>query len=184
MAKFAAAMGPRRREPGMAEQRCLGPAQGTHFGLAQVRLARHEELIELGRLHMGAGKHGMDLAAVMHLMIDQMRDHMAAQLALHPAFAAIERDNVVERRRVEAADMGDESVVGHRLRPRQVGHRTALRRLTPLPLHVSLAVQRGEVVEIDCEYVVECRGKLAKKLVRGASSSSRESFRMAWCSRW
>ena len=58
---------------------------------------------------------------------------------------------------VEAADVDDEALVGHRLGPGQVGDGPAVRRLVVLPLHVGLAVEGGEVVDVDREDVVQRR---------------------------
>ena len=93
---------------------------------AQVRLARHQELVELRRRDGGAGEHRVRLAAVMHLVGEQVGDDVAAPLALD---RGRRRDRARRRRRAPAAeqavDVGDEALVGRRLRRRQVGRRDA-----------------------------------------------------------
>ena len=128
-----------------------------------MRLARHQELVELRRLDVGAGEHGVRLAAVVHLVLQQVGDDMAAALALDAAVAALEGDDVVERRFVQRADVLDEAGIGGRLGARELGHGRGLRCVAPLPLHVALAVQGGEVVEIDGKDVLERRLQAREK---------------------
>jgi hypothetical protein len=49
------------------------------------------------------------LAAVVHLVLEQVRDDVAAPLALDPAAATVEIDDLVERRRRQRIDVVDES---------------------------------------------------------------------------
>jgi hypothetical protein len=120
-----------------------------------VRLARHQELVELRRPDGGAGEHRVRLAAVVHLVVEQVGDDVHAPLALDAACAAVHRDDVVERSGRERVDVGDEALVGARLLGGERRERNALRRRVPDPLHVGVAVQRREVVEIDGEDVLE-----------------------------
>jgi len=48
-----------------------------------VRLVRAEELVELRRRDAGAREHGVDLPAVMDLMLEQVRQKTREGLVLH-----------------------------------------------------------------------------------------------------
>src|SRR6476619_1953472 len=70
------------RRAGSGEQRRLAPAERTQVVDAKVRFARHQELVELRRAGGGAGEHRVRLAAVGHLVVEQVGDDVGASSAL------------------------------------------------------------------------------------------------------
>lgn len=55
-----------------AKQISLGPAQRRKVFCAQVAFAGHQEIVELRGLQHGSRQHGMDLAPVVHLVVEQV----------------------------------------------------------------------------------------------------------------
>src|SRR5262249_44243703 len=62
-----------RRRDEVAPDRPLVEAQRGKLRGAQRRLAGGEELVELRRGHPGAGQHGVRLAAMVHLVLEQVQ---------------------------------------------------------------------------------------------------------------
>src|SRR5215212_2998780 len=60
----------------------LRPAQLRELRRAQRRLTRREKLIQLGRAYRRAAQHGVGLAAMMHLVLEQMQEQAVHPLAL------------------------------------------------------------------------------------------------------
>src|SRR5262249_24891690 len=88
----------------------LGPAELIEFAGPQRRLSDCEKLVELRRRHPRAGEHGMRLAAMMDLMLEQMHQETIAPFGLHRN-VAIDSHDVVETFRRQRITENDQSLV-------------------------------------------------------------------------
>lgn len=79
-------------------------------------LARHHKLVELRRPDGGAGKHGVRLATVVDLVIEQVGDDVAASIALHLAGATVEFDHRVEVGRRQAGNLLPKHLLSEQLK--------------------------------------------------------------------
>jgi len=62
----------------------------------QRELLTQEELVELRRLHRRSGEHGVDLTAMMDLVLEEVRQHVPGALHLHVILALAEPVNESE----------------------------------------------------------------------------------------
>src|SRR5579872_808512 len=150
-----------------APDRRLGPAQFRELGGAQRRFANREKFVELRRLDTGAAQHGVSLAAVMNVVLEQMHQQAVAALLLHPRAAMDANDLLREVVLAQPVAEGDQAVVDRALRPRQLGHGAARLFIGPGGRTQRAALQRVDIEMIDDEDVVQrCldRGEEARAL--------------------
>src|SRR5581483_3630665 len=150
-----------------APDRRLGPAQLRELGGAQRRFTDREKFVELRRLDTGAAQHGVSLAAMMNVVLEQMHQQAVAALLLHPRAAMDANDLLREVVFAQPVAEGDQAVVDRALRPRQLGHGAARLFIGPGGRTQRAALQRVDIEMIDDEDVVQrCldRGEEARAL--------------------
>jgi hypothetical protein len=76
-----------------------------------VAVEVEEELVELRGRDAGAGQHGMGLAAVVDLVLEEVGEHGVGALGDHALVAAVDRDAAVEVGGGKPVAEGDEAAV-------------------------------------------------------------------------
>src|SRR5882757_7566014 len=107
---------PLRRGPNSAApDRLLGPSEFCEFSCAERCLAFGEEFVELWWGYSSRTQHRVRLAAMMNLVLEQMKQQPVHPLVLN-VIAAVDVDGAIETSRVQMLDDGNQSPVHFALR--------------------------------------------------------------------
>src|SRR5437899_5038479 len=126
----------------------LAPAQLRKLCRPQRRLPRREKLVELGRARRRPAEHRVGLAAMMHLMLEQMQEQAVHPLALDGG-AAMHGDDALQSGAVERFDDGEQTPVYRGLGFPQRGNRCTRLLIRPGGGSERAAFHRIDVKMID-----------------------------------
>ena len=127
-----------------------------------MRLAGHHELIQLRRRHGAAGQHGVHLAAVVRLVVEQMRQHVASTVALH-VVCARQVDPGVDGSAVEAGAPGHQALVAGMLAPHPFGGLGTGLEGGVVLAQPRLVMQRADVVVVHRQDMVQRAGQAGEE---------------------
>ena len=120
------------------------------------------ELVELRRLHARADEHGMGLAAMMDLVLEQVQEQPVAALGLD-ARIPVQSHSGAERLLRQGLADGNQPPIDGRLLALQVRHRGAGRPVGPRLRAEPAALQAVDVEPVDDQDVVERRLEARKE---------------------
>ena len=148
--------------PAIAPDRRLGPSKMFELIGPKWRLAGRKEFIELRRRDARAGQHGMRLAAMMDIMLEQMHEQSVAPLGLHFR-VAVDFHDVVEACGRQRIAHRHQPPVDRGLRRRQFGDRPIRNGIFPRLRSEPPALQRVDIAEVDDIDVIQRRLQARKE---------------------
>ena len=132
-----------------------GKPEAGHLRLPPVGIEGEEVFVELRRRHRAAGQHGVDLAAMVDLVLEEMRQEIADRLGHLPVLAAVGGDATVEIGWPQPSAEIEQPAVEAGLRRGERGRVVELLEIVDDAEAAAALLQHVEVVEVDRQDVVQ-----------------------------
>src|ERR1700751_1810575 len=148
--------GLRGLNPSSPPDRLLAPAEIVELSGPERRLAGGKELVELRRRDARCREHGMGLAAMVDIMLEEMHQEAIAPLRLH-AGVAIDPHGAGKTIRRQCLANRNQAPIDRSLSGPQLGERGTWNGILPGPWPEPAAFESVDVEQIDDVDVVQRR---------------------------